>query len=1205
VAARRGAERRRGERGVSAESDRLVREDAAARRLAQSEFGRPLAVEAGAGTGKTAVLVARVVGWCLGPGWELAAEEMEDSVAPREVAARALEGVVAITFTEAAAGEMAGRVAQALVEVSRGGAPIGVDLGLLPSSARERARHLAAATHRLEARTIHSFCASLLRRWPIEAGIAPDFEVDADGTLTEAAAFEAVEQAMRQALASPPDPGWTLLAAAERGPDQLQRAVATLAALEADEELADDPFTADALAALRTDALAAVDDLLALIGTRLDAVPRSSTREDVVLLRAARQVLAAAPEVPWLGAARPFGRSGEKPRERLAKWARGELTQGEVRALEGLDTGRMVAAAARVAQVARDLECLEPEGYRTAMRVLGPLVAVTRRRLVEHGVIGFDGLLRRARELLAAHPRVADEVRSGIRQLLVDEFQDTDRLQCDIVRRLGLQGERRPGLFVVGDPKQSIYGWRSADLAAYESFRQELERAGGQVVRLAVSFRSVPPILSEVERSVAPVMVRRPGLQPEFQPLVASESRQRDAPFRDAARAPVEAWLTWPGGPEGAPDSGARSVDRLEAEAKALVADLTGLHRDHGIAWGRMAVLLRSTSDLDRYLEEMRAAGIPFAVNRERAYYRQREVVAAAALMRVLLDPSDALAQLALLRSDAVLVPDAALLPLWRRGLPQLMAEAVRGGDDAAVRLDALIAGIEVPRDAPGIERMDGWRDVLRLAVRALMVLRRELRDRPPALFVERARTLWPLQVVASARYLGSFRVARLERFWDELETVLETQGDRPAAVARFLRRAVEEARESPVAPAPAQAGDAVQVMTIHGAKGLDFDHLYLVQLDKRSGGRATGRGTGLLGRGEGRAACLLGWPSPGYLEGEREQERVGACERVRLLYVAMTRARERVVLSGAWEEDLGGEDPDSARSLLDLVGHRLDADVAEALLTGSAGSLEDEHGVRWRTVGAVVAESGGPAPFEPPGNRPETVIDPDVVARARDDARRRMERPWSASVSGEAERRVEERSEEAPALDRRQAPVLVRGDAAVAAAVGTAIHEAMERLDPELAEPLSAIREEATARLASVAVDESWSEAARKSLERVLGGLARGLCLRRWRELAPKLVARELPVLLPPQGEDGPVGFVSGAVDLVALGGEGGGLVVVDYKTDAVAPGAGLEERVARYRPQLTAYARALGEALGLDAVPASEIWFLAADEVVRLDTD
>ena len=114
----------------------------------------------------------------------------------------------------------------------------------------------------------------------------------------------------------------------------------------------------------------------------------------------------------------------------------------------------------------------------------------------------FNDLLRGAATLVRSHPEVARRWRRGVRQLLVDEFQDTDHLQCELVAALALGGpaDERPGLFLVGDPKQSIYGWRNADLAAYHRFvEQVIAEAGGVRGELAVSFRSAPAVLDAVE----------------------------------------------------------------------------------------------------------------------------------------------------------------------------------------------------------------------------------------------------------------------------------------------------------------------------------------------------------------------------------------------------------------------------------------------------------------------------------------------------------------------------------------------------------------------------------------------------------------------------------------------------------------------------------------------------------------------------------
>jgi ATP-dependent exoDNAse (exonuclease V) beta subunit len=154
--------------------------DAGARRRAQTDFDGPLLLEAGAGTGKTAVLVARVVAWCLGPGWERASAA---DPRPSARAAAVLRRVVAITFTESATAEMAERIARAFEDLRQGRLPVGMLEEALPEKSVREARAAAfrLALDQLRVNTIHSFCLRLLLAYPLEAGVHPRLSVDADG----------------------------------------------------------------------------------------------------------------------------------------------------------------------------------------------------------------------------------------------------------------------------------------------------------------------------------------------------------------------------------------------------------------------------------------------------------------------------------------------------------------------------------------------------------------------------------------------------------------------------------------------------------------------------------------------------------------------------------------------------------------------------------------------------------------------------------------------------------------------------------------------------------------------------------------------------------------------------------------------------------------------------------------------------------------
>ena len=398
----------------------------------------------------------------------------------------------------------------------------------------------------------------------------------------------------------------------------------------------------------------------------------------------------------------------------------------------------MAAAAGALLAAVDRLRGLDPKLLEQARRVLAPLLAAVRHRMRLAGVATFHDLLAEARDLLVGRPDVARRARRRIDQLLVDELQDTDRLQVEVIAALALDGptESRPGLFLVGDPKQSIYGWRNADLRAYEALWERVRAAGGERRILVENFRSVPAILDEVTRAVEPVMVERAGLQPRFEPLVACERLAAEPGFARDPWAPVEYWVSWlpddRGGTDGAPALAAtRSGDATRLEAGAIARDLARLKREQGVAWSDAAILLRSFSDLDDYLEALRREGVRFAVTGDRQYYRRREVIDAAALVRAVIDPGDHLALLTVLRSPAVGVPDAALLPLWREGFPRRMTElgsarpapeapptgrsrprspgpgsgAVRGVVERALERMPPAAAI------PGLDRIRGWEE--------------------------------------------------------------------------------------------------------------------------------------------------------------------------------------------------------------------------------------------------------------------------------------------------------------------------------------------------------------------------------------------------------------------------------------------------------------------------------------------------------------
>ncbi len=1253
---------------MSGDTGALLAADRAARRLAQAEFSRPLVLEAGAGTGKTTALVARLLAWCLGPGWEKAAARAAErdasagragtegdgpgspSTAQAErVAAGVLRGVVAITFTEAAAAEMAERAGAELGRLAAAGDPPGwLAADLLPGSAERtrRAQALAATLDHLAVRTIHAFCRGLLAEFPLEAGLHPAFGVDADGSVLEEVVRETVEAALRRAYVEGGEPHLLALAARGVGPQRVADALAALysggvtaAELAPPDGAGEEVFAL--IARLRASVVPVRDvlDLLPAGRSRKTPAVRDCLRR---LAGALDRFFAAGEgggglreeEAVFLGAFDP-----RRPDAALLQqWVASYLPEGNLEHLKKLArpgepsaaalTGEQREALARhtevLVRIARHVEALDPELLQAAREALSPLLLEVERVMRARGAVTYQGLLDGAVALLAGHPGVRARVRRGIDQLLVDEFQDTDRVQCDLLGWLALDGpaEERPGLFLVGDPKQSIYGWRSADLAAYAGFVERVREAGGEVRPLVENFRSVPAVLDEVTRLLSPVMRERPGVQPRFEPLVACERLAASPGYADAARRPVEHWITWaadesdPGGHR-AP----ATAETSEIEAAALVRDLAAL-RAAGLPLAEIAILLRGTGDLDVYLEALRRAGIPFLVGRDKQYYRRREVIDAAALVRAVLDPGDHLALLTVLRSSLCGVPDAALLPLWRRQLPRRMTELSEPDPQALAVVRELVeeAAREVP-PVPGIERIAGWEQNLLAAVEHLAELRRSFARDPADVFVEKLRALSLVEPVEAARTLGVYRLANLERFFRTLGAALEEGSGDASAVLRALRRSVAAAREAEEGRPAVGLEDAVQVMTIHGAKGLDFGHVYVPQLHR---GRPPEQPEAIaFGRAEGRLELrLFGAASAGFDLVEAQREEVEAAERVRMLYVATTRAKDRLVLLGRWPEEPAAPPPERARSLLDLVQHRpglpepgLPALWAAARAGGGdgRGGWKDGDGVLWRFPaleedgGEPEAERAPAVPLPSPAEAARLLADLEV---RREAARRRMARPYGAPATAEAHERLrEERAAAAgdgagePPRRRRRftgaSGELFPGQAAALAA-GSAVHSVLEDWDLEQDPERELNRQLARLPLVVEALAGAGERdaAAERASALLTRAFSAGL-VARLRALGPHILARELPVLLPPPDSDtGAAAYVAGTIDLLYQHPDGT-LVVADYKTDQM-EGAELTARAAVYATQGAAYTRAVQEALGLPQAPRFELWFLAAGEVV-----
>lgn len=1200
----------------------LARQDKEARALAQREFSLPLALEAGAGTGKTSILTARLISWCLGPGWEKVQRDLRGENNEDRMAARVLSKVVAITFTEAAASEMGAKVAKALAELEAGKLPIGVDPEVLPQdpdTCSKRARALLAGLDHLAVHTIHAFCLRLLSRFPLEAGLHPQLVVDPDGMLLEEMARELVEACLAfqgdwkekgdllellQEGVSPRDILETLV-------DLAQEAVPL-------EALSKPPFSSSRIIQMKKEFCDCLERFFRAGGSALKGAQRRSSTTSSVFeaLESAKHLLEnlGSPTPQELERACDEIRKlwEDKLSSRLQDWARGEFNTVEEKILAG-SHDRLQQEASELQGWISYLCRMRPLFLTKAAGVLAKLLEQLYAQMRSRGVLSFGGILRGARDLLASNPQVLSQVRDSIEQLLVDEFQDTDVLQCEIIRMIALEGplEKRPGLFIVGDPKQSIYGWRNADLAAYDSFVKELEEKGGRKLLLSVNFRSVPAILNEVERAIQPIMKKAEGLQPEFQPLLPCENLKDQEGFCHGAWSAVEYWLCQKVEPDG--NNSKNSTTKGEAtqlEAKAVAWDILRLHREKGLKWSDVGILLRSTSDLDVYLEALKEAGVPYWVSSEKNYYQRREVLEATALVRAVLDPMDQLALVAFLRSCTVGVPDAAWIPLWAKGFAGLMAE-LKGPDPERLQLirdKVLEVASHVPPSVSGLERIPGWESALLAAVETIARLRNSFQVEPQDLFVKQIVDSTLLEVTEAAKYLGSYRLANLEKFFHSLLCLLEKVPGNVHSVLRMVRSSVVRERKAEEGVPQEAVEDAVRVMTIHKAKGLDFSHVYVLQAHKSVQRDSKPRTCAKLWADQWEL-CLFGWPSPGYWRLERRTQEVSLAETIRTLYVAMTRAKDRLVIAGNFQQNKA----DSELTYAGLLRTRLRSIEDPRNIREKCSHGDSQKGICMGT--GVFLRLPGLWPLEKEQALAQAK-DQDVSCLVEQASREaemlralkkqalcRMHRPWQEAMSKEAHQALEEGWGHASGILVGEEEAVGRAPAML---LGRIVHKALETLSlgENLQEELQRLENWSKEQVLALFSQEEAPRALVR-LQAVWKGIRGGRILRRLKEIGPHVVARELPVLLAPPVEDqGPVGVYAGFIDLLYTDPTGQRWVVADYKTDMVSGPQDMLRLGHVYRSQGAYYARAVREMMQLDQEPRFELWFLSADEICEVTT-
>jgi ATP-dependent helicase/nuclease subunit A len=893
-------------------------------------------LEASAGTGKTTVLVHRYVNL------------LKAGVEP--------SNILAITFTRKAATEMRERIVR---ELRTAAALSELDKARWVTL-RDRLSDIAIST-------IDAFCLSLLREFPLEADLDPGFDM-ADETEVPRFVDESLDRSLRI---------YTALAH-------------------------DDPDIALVLAQLGVSRTRA--GLASLLDRRLvawDALDRFLTRgpkhlqADAICRGAAKGVLEALRHAP--GGLPAFMADGPSLHPRYQLFVRqverlqavDGMTDAQIRAL--LDrlslhfltqdgtarTGNSIypysskhyrspQASKRhraavndmapqvervVRQFARELNGVLARGLRKMFAIA---LAQYRKTLEARSALDFSDVLDRALILLRRMDEFSQSrfrLESRYHHVLVDEFQDTSRAQWELVSLLvqswgeGMGLASNPSIFIVGDRKQSIYRFRDAEVAVLTEAGRHIEglRPGAGARRsISRSFRAVPELL-EFVNEICGEMALGASRPDAF--TYADTDRFPAAPPQAHIRGPV---------------LGVAAADSVEACAAAVAAEIERILRDEvvrdkktGVARaarpGDIGILFRSRTSHREFEHELETRAIPTYVYKGLGFFDSDEIRDACALIRYLADPSSDLRAAALLRSGVARVSDAALA-----ALAPSIASAITEGVPAHVILD--------DEDARVLRHLH-----THLPVWLAMV------DRiPPADLFE--------QALPALAYTYEIRGPRRQQAWENLKkmrSVIRRIQNRGYATLPRIADHIDALSAGDESNAVLEAIDAVNLMTVHASKGLEFPIVFVVNMAR--GATGFPRPIKVIADGEGDEPSVSVSPFVSELD-EREREREQH-ETRRLLYVATTRARDRLYLSSALKDGTLRPGPGSLADVLPPSLKPLFAQAAATTETTLPWSAASGRTFTWRVCHPPVAETRVPvpassdaaeagAPAPPAGNR-------------------------------------------------------------------------------------------------------------------------------------------------------------------------------------------------------------------------------------------